>query len=140
MVNATDLMPSEMNILGLGDYESDEDTNGRILPGTELNDTKKEELSTENVLRVDLRDQDETPVVENFFEISAIASESSIKLVSYATKTNATTSPKSLFVHLRELPPSPTTSPNQKTVRKIVDYLELKEISRFNLTEVCHEI
>lgn len=123
----------DMNILGLVDYESDEEDNDTALEG--LKDVGSKEVSTENSLLVDIRDPGAILVDEKATELeSAIISGIRTK------KANSTANVNSSFVHLRELPPSPTASPNSKTVRKICDYLELKEISCFNLTEVRQEI
>jgi hypothetical protein len=124
----------DMNILGLGDYESDEEGNDEVLEG--LKDAGEKELDTENCPRLDLRDPGALIVDEKVFTATAAELESTIISGSHTKKANPTANVNSLFVHLRELPPSPTASPNPKTVRKICDYLELKEISCFNLTEV----
>lgn len=115
------LKASEMNLLGLGSYESDEETSGNEEPM---------QLVTKEITVIANACEDELPANKYHRpDVKGIFVESKL---SNPTLANFTT-----FNHLHELPPSPKKSSNPKTIRKISEYLELKEISNFNLTEVC---
>lgn len=110
-----------MNLLGLGSYESDEETSGNEAPM---------QLVTKEITVIANICEDAIPANKYHKpDIKEVIVESNL---SHPTSANFTS-----FNHLHELPPSPKKSSNPKTIRKISEYLELKEISGFNLTEVC---
>jgi hypothetical protein len=110
-----------MNLLGLGSYESDEETSGN---------EEQMQLVTKEITVIANISEDAMPVNKYHQpEIKEVVVESKLSHPSSATFKS--------FNHLHELPPSPKKSSNPKTIRKISEYLELKELSGFNLTEVC---
>jgi hypothetical protein len=113
-----------MNLLGLGSYESDEETSGNEDPM---------QLVTKEIAVIANISEDAMPVDKYH--------KPEIKEVVVGSKLSHPTSATfKSFNHLHELPPSPKKSSNPKTIRKISEYIELKEISGFNLTEVCRKL
>lgn len=109
-----------MNLLGLGNYESDEEASGNEEP---MQVVTKDITVTANIC-------EEAIIVNKYHqpEVKEVIVETKLSYPTSATLKS--------FNHLHELPPSPKKSSNPKTIRKISEYLELKEISGFNLTEV----
>ena len=113
-----------MNLLGLGSYESDDEASGNEEP---MQVVTKDITVIANI-------SEEAITVNKYHqpEVKEVIVESKL---SYPTLANLKS-----FNHLHELPPSPKKSSNPKTIRKISEYLELKEISGFNLTEVRRKL
>ena len=113
-----------MNLLGLGSYESDDEASGNEEP---MQVVTKDITVIANI-------SEEAITVNKYHqpEVKEVIVESKL---SYPTSANLKS-----FNHLHELPPSPKKSSNPKTIRKISEYLELKEISGFNLTEVRRKL
>jgi hypothetical protein len=124
-----------MNVLGLGTYDSDEES-----------DVKEETLSathghspTASPVKLSIPSTSSIVVESNETEdeeTKSVNKKTELQRDSIKQLPHASSAVQHTFSHLHELPPSPRDQPNPKTVRKIVEYLELKEISGFNLTEV----
>lgn len=127
-----------MNVLGLGTYDSDEesDVKEEILTATHGHSSTASPVklsipSTSSIVVESNETEDE--------EIKSVNKQTELQRDSINKLPHASSAIQHTFSHLHELPPSPRDQPNLKTVRKIVEYLELKEISGFNLTEVHDE-
>lgn len=124
-----------MNVLGLGTYDSDEEI-----------DLKEETLITANehlftALPTKFGGPSSSSIVVESNETEgeetkSIDDQTALEFGSSEKVPSASSVIQNTYNHLHELPPSPRDQPNPKTVRKIGEYLELKEISGFNLTEV----
>lgn len=124
-----------MNVLGLGTYDSDEEIDLKEEPHISAN----EHLST--ALPTKFCGPSSSSIVVESNETEGEETKSIDKQTAYEFNSSkkvpsASSVIQNTYNHLHELPPSPRDQPNPKTVRKIGEYLELKEISGFNLTEV----
>ena len=127
------LQVPDMNVLGLDSYESDEETGANEEP---MQLSTNEIIVAANICEDLLpADRDSQPRNDGKCFLGAEVKE----IIVDAELSYPTSASLRLFNHLHELPPSPKKSSNPKTIRKISEYLELKEISGFNLTEVCHK-
>jgi hypothetical protein len=141
-----------MNALGLNSYASDEE-----LENEDQQSHKKKGisgLSSEIIDQIDAKideDNRELMAIDDFLEETKIEatllsnnniSESVIEVDSLVSKISeipaieVEESGDVSYNRLKELPLPSNKSPNPKTVDKISEYLELKEINGFNLTEV----
>ena len=116
-----------MNVLGLGTYDSDEESE------------RPDEKIEENVVIVsEVKAQFEAK--ELYVPVQQIESISNAIIMTENLLIEPTIAitvvRKNTYSRVNELPPSPTAPANPKSIRKINEYLELKEISGFNLTEV----
>ena len=123
-------------MLGLGTYDSDEDVEDCKIKSTE------ESSSTSLAAKI------EAPIRGSMLKLhdERSAMEESVHLISSALdeKNSKSSGPltmeveleRHVFSHLNELPPSPSQAANPNTIWKISEYLELKELNGFNLTEV----
>lgn len=124
-----------MNVLGLGTYDSDEEIDLK----EETHITANEHLSTALPTKLGGPSSSSIVVESNETEgeeTKSIDKQTALELDSSKKEPSASSVIQSTYNHLHELPPSPRGQPNIDTVRKIGKYLELKEISGFNLTEV----
>mmetsp|Transcript_29826 Transcript_29826/g.28522 ORF Transcript_29826/g.28522 Transcript_29826/m.28522 type:complete len:287 (+) Transcript_29826:158-1018(+) len=140
-----------MNALGLNSYASDEELENE----DQLSHKKKgiSGLSSERIDQIDAKideDNRELMAIDDFLEETKIEatllsnnniSESVIEVDSLVSKISeipaieVEESGDVSYNRLKELPLPSNKSPNPKTVDKISEYLELKEINGFNLTE-----
>ena len=139
-----------MNMLGLGTYESDEEIEEEdaqpkkdVKVELTLEYQKSSSVSNESKMEIScdfVTDESEVKleIADDVFQPSS----SQKKEQKEQEEQNEQKEQKehslvrNKYSHLDELPPSPTKPANPKTIRKISEYLELKEISGFNLTEV----
>ena len=123
-------------MLGLGTYDSDEDVEDCKIESTEESATTSLPAKIEAPLRGSiLQSHDERSAVEeSAYSISSTLDEMNSK--SSGPLTMEVELERHVFSHLNELPPSPSQAANPNTIWKISEYLELKELNGFNLTEV----
>ena len=142
-----------MNMLGLGTYESDEEIEEEdaqpkkdVKVELTLEYQKSSSVSNESKMEIScdfVTDESEVKleIADDVFQPSS-SQKKEQKEQEEQNEQNEQKEQKehslvrNKYSHLDELPPSPTKPANPKTIRKISEYLELKEISGFNLTEV----
>jgi hypothetical protein len=124
-----------MNVLGLGTYDSDEESDVK----EETHSATHGHSSTASPVKLNIPSTSSIVVESNETEdeeTKSVNKQTELQRDSMNKLPHVSSAVQHTFSHLHELPPSPRDQPNPKTVRKIVEYLELKEISGFNLTEV----
>ena len=124
-----------MNVLGLGTYDSDEESDVK----EETHSATHGHSSTASSVKLTIPSTSSIVVESNETEVeetTSVYKQTELQPDSVDKLPHASSAVQHTSSHLHELPPSPRDQPNPKTVRKIVEYLELKEISGFNLTEV----
>ena len=127
-----------MNVLGLGTYDSDEESDVK----EETRNSIHDHLSTSSPAKISVPSTSSIVVELNETEdeeIKSMHKQTALQIDLMKKVPHPCSVTQNMFAHLHELPPSPRDQPNPKTVRKISEYLELKEISGFNLTEVRDE-
>ena len=122
-------------MLGLGTYESDEDVedskiNSDEEPSTIIAQTTQDMHRHNSVIPVLDQSEINNSIDPLLFDLSDKHSTSS------GSSTMQVELERNIHTHLDELPPSTSKPANPNTIRKISEYLELKELSGFNLTEV----
>ena len=131
-----------MNVLGLGTYDSDEEsdvkeeTHSATHGHSSTASPVKLSIPSTSSIVVESNETEDEETKSVYEETKSVYEQSELQPDSIHKLPHASSAVQHTFSHLHELPPSPRDLPNPKTVRKIVEYSELKEISGFNLTEV----
>jgi hypothetical protein len=141
-----------MNFLGLNSYASDEELENEDQQGYKRKGVSG--LSSELIDQIDAKideDNRELMAIDDFLEETRIKAillsnnyipegvieeDSLIFKISEIPAIEVEESGDIFYNRLKELPLPSNKSPNPKTIDKISEYLELKEINGFNLTEV----
>ena len=123
-------------MLGLGTYDSDEDVEDCKINSTEQSATisstaKIEAPHSDSELHVH---NGRSAIEDSIHSMSSSLDEKNSK--SSGLLTMQVELERYVYSHLDELPPSPLQAANPNTIWKISEYLELKELNGFNLTEV----